>query len=135
MSLIPEILTFTFAISCVTTSNLLWFMGLTFQACNIVLIALDFTFITRHIHNWASFPRCHSCFILSGDVSNCPLLFSSSILDIFHCHSLLEVMKALQLGKKKQNKTTTCAATEEKIPIDQFNNWCLYPAVCLNQWT
>ena len=45
--------------------------------------ALDFTFTTRHIHNWTSFPLWHSSFILSGDISNCPLFFPSSILDIF----------------------------------------------------
>ena len=58
--------------------------------------ALDFTFTTRHIHNWASFSLWSSCFILSGAISNCPLLFPSSILDtfqlgglIFWCHTFL----------------------------------------------
>ena len=47
---------------------------------------LDFTFTTRHIHNRVSrkklllWPR-H--FILTGAISNCPLLFPSSILDAF----------------------------------------------------
>ena len=47
---------------------------------------LDFTFTTRHIHSWVSrkkfllWPR-H--FILTGAISNCPLLFPSSILDAF----------------------------------------------------
>ena len=48
---------FTLAISCLTTSNLPWFMDLTFQVpmkyCS--LQHQDFTFTTRHIHNWASF--------------------------------------------------------------------------------
>ena len=41
--------------------------------------ALDFTFTTRHIHNWVSFPIWPSHFILSGAISNWPLLFSSGI--------------------------------------------------------
>ena len=43
----------------------------------------DFTFTTRHIHNWASFPPWPRLFILSGATSNCPLLFPSRILDTF----------------------------------------------------
>ena len=45
--------------------------------------ASDFTFTTKHIHNWASFLLWASCFILSGAFHNCPPLFTSSILDIF----------------------------------------------------
>ena len=55
--------------------------------------ALDFTFITRHIHNWALFPLWFSLFIPSGAIS---LLFSSSILGtcqpgefVFQCHVFL----------------------------------------------
>ena len=44
--------------------------------------ASDFTFTTRHIHTWASFPLWPSHFILSGAIIDCPLLFPSSILDI-----------------------------------------------------
>jgi len=40
------------------------------------------TFTTRYIHNWALFPLWSSCFILSGAISNCCLLFPSSILGI-----------------------------------------------------
>ena len=39
--------------------------------------ALDFTFTTRHIHNWASFPLWPSCFILSGTISLVIALCSS----------------------------------------------------------
>ena len=46
-------------------------------------IALDFTFTTRHIHNWVSFLLWPSCFILSGAIGNWPLFFPSSILDTF----------------------------------------------------
>ena len=42
--------------------------------------ALDFTFTTRHIHNWASFLLWISLFILSGAVY---LLFLSSKLDTY----------------------------------------------------
>ena len=45
--------------------------------------ALDFTFTTKYIHKWVSFPLWPNGFILSGTISNCPPLFPSSILDIF----------------------------------------------------
>ena len=45
--------------------------------------ASDFTFITRHVHNWSSFPIWASHFILSGAVSSSPLFFPSSILSTF----------------------------------------------------
>ena len=45
--------------------------------------ASDFTFTTRHIHNWALFPLWPSRFILSGAISNYPLLFPSRKLDTF----------------------------------------------------
>ena len=51
--------------------------------------ASDFAFTTRHIHNWVSFLLCPNCFILSGAVSNCPLLFPSSILDTFRPGGLI----------------------------------------------
>ena len=43
--------------------------------------ASDFTFSTRHIYNWVLFLLWSSCFILSGAISNCPPLFSSSVLE------------------------------------------------------
>ena len=73
---------FTLALSCLTTSNLPWFMDPTIQVlmqyCS--LQHLDFTSITNHIHNWVLFLLwlCH--FILPGLIS--PLI-SSSILDIY----------------------------------------------------
>ena len=58
--------------------------------------ASDFTFTTRHIHSWASFPLWPSHFILSGAISNCPLFLPCSILNtfqpevlIFRCHIFL----------------------------------------------
>ena len=47
----------------------------------LFFIALDFNFITRHTHSWASFPLWPSHFILSGAISICPPLFPSSTLD------------------------------------------------------
>ena len=88
-------LTFTLAISCLTTSNLPWFMDLTFQVPMQYSSLQHWTllFITSHIHNWVLFlPWLHP-FILSGVIS--PLI-SSSILStyrpekfIFQCAFLL----------------------------------------------
>ena len=47
----------------------------------LFFIASDFTFITKHIHNWASLPLWPSRSILPGALCNFPLLFPSSILD------------------------------------------------------
>ena len=76
---------FNLAISCLTTSNLPWFMDLTFQVLTqyCSLQPLDFTFTTRHTHSWASFPLRPGRFILCGAISNCPPLFPRSILDTF----------------------------------------------------
>ena len=43
----------------------------------------EFTFTTRHIHKWAWFLLCPSCFILSGAICNCSLLFRSNILNTY----------------------------------------------------
>ena len=73
-------LMFTLTISCLITSNLPWFINLTFQVplqyCSLQY--WTFTFTTRHIHNWVSFPIWFCLFIPSRAIS---LLFSSSILD------------------------------------------------------
>ena len=70
--------TFTLAISCLTTSNLPWFMDLTFQIpmqyCSLQHQTL---LLLRHIHNWVLFLLWLRLFILSGIIS--PLI-SSSIL-------------------------------------------------------
>ena len=90
-------LMFTLTISCLTRSNLPWFMDLRFQIpMQYCSLALDFTFITRHIHNSVSFPLWPSQFILCGAISNCSPVFPSCILDtfqpeglIFWCHIFL----------------------------------------------
>ena len=83
---------FTLVILCLTTSNLLWFMNLTFQFprqyCSLQHRTLISTpdrlyFHHRHSHTWGLFLLWPSCFILSGVSSNCSLLFPSSILDSF----------------------------------------------------
>ena len=56
---------------------------LTFQASMQYCSLQHWTFTTRHIHSWASFLLCPSCFILSGAVGNCPPFFPSSVLDTF----------------------------------------------------
>ena len=71
-------LMFNLNISCLMTFNFPWSMDLIPGS-----YPMDFTFTTRHIHNWASFLFWPSCFILSGAISNCPELFPSSVLDIF----------------------------------------------------
>ena len=105
--------TFTLAISCLTTSNLPWFMDLTFQVpmqhCS--LQHQTFTSITSHIHNWALFSLWLHLSILSGVISP---LFSSGILGtywpgefIFWCpiflpfHTVHGVLKARILKNKK----------------------------------
>ena len=91
---------FTLAISCLTTANLPWFMGLTSQVlqyCSLLFFTtLDCTFTTRYIHYRVPFLLWPSHIILSGAITNCPLLFPSSILDtsrpgelIFWCHIFL----------------------------------------------
>ena len=81
-SLIPKMSIFNLAISCLTTFNLPWFIGPGSYGI-LFVTALEFTSITIHLHNWASFLLWPSRFILSGAISNCPLLFASSTLDTF----------------------------------------------------
>ena len=84
-------------ITCLSMCNLPWFIHLTFQVYVILfIIILDSAFTIRHIHRWVLFPLWPSHFVLSGAISNCSLLFHSSILDtfqslglIFQCHIFL----------------------------------------------
>ena len=83
---------FTLAISCLTTSNLPWYMDITFQVpmqhCSITS---DFTSITSHIHNWVLFLLWLDLFILSWAIP--PLisidLGSSSFSVISFCLFIL----------------------------------------------
>ena len=80
--------TFTLPISCLTTSNLPWFMDLTFQVPNAILLftASDLASISSHIHNWALFLLWLHPFILPGVIS--PLI-SSSILGTYRPEDFL----------------------------------------------
>ena len=51
--------------------------------------ATDFTVTIRNIHNCTSFPLWTSHFILSGAISNCSPVFSSSILNAFQPRGLI----------------------------------------------
>ena len=96
-------LMFTLTISCLTASDLPWFMGPGSHAI-LFFTASDFTSITSHIHNWMLFLLWLHLFILFGVIS--PLI-SSSILGtyrpeefIFQCpifspfHNVHGVLKA-----------------------------------------
>ena len=83
--------TFNLAISCMTISNLIHGPNIPGFCAILLFTASDFTFTTRHIHNWASFLLWPSP--LPGAIS--PLL-PSTILDtfwlrgfIFQCHIFL----------------------------------------------
>ena len=73
-------------------SNFPWFMDLTNIPGSYTILffaASDFTFITRHIHNWVSYLLCPSRFIPSGDIGNSFPLLPSSTLDIFRPEGLI----------------------------------------------
>ena len=93
--------TFCIAISCLTASNLRWFVDLIF---NIALYSIGLCFYHQYIHNWVLFLLWLRLFILSVVIS--PLI-SSSILGtyqarefVFQCpiflpfHSVHGVLKA-----------------------------------------
>ena len=80
ISLMPKMSMFTPTISCLTISNMPWFMDLTFHGpIYIALYSIGLTFITNHIHNWV-FLLWLCLFILSGVTS--PGI-SSCILDAY----------------------------------------------------
>ena len=87
---------FTPAISCLTTSNLLWFTDLTFQVPTQYSLQYWTTFTTRHIHNWVMFPLEPRLFILSGAVS--PLLPSTSLPILPRCTGHLPTWRAYLQG-------------------------------------
>ena len=60
------------------------------------------------MHNWASFLLWPSCFILSGVISTCPLLFPNSILDtfqpgglIFRCHIFCLSILSMEFSRQE----------------------------------
>ena len=73
-------LMFTLAISCLAMS-LIHRPDVPGSYAILFFTALDCTFTTRHIHNWALYPLRLSLFIPFGAMSP---LFSSSILDTYN---------------------------------------------------
>ena len=84
-SLIPKMSMFSLAVSCRLDIQFTLIHGPNIPGSYAILFftASDFTFTTRHIHNWASFPLWPSRFILSGAFSDCLPLFPRSILNTF----------------------------------------------------
>ena len=80
---------FILASSCLTTSNLPWFMDLTFQVpmqyCPLQFYS-DLTAINNHIHNRALFSLWLSLFIISGAISP---LSPNTILDTYWPRGLI----------------------------------------------
>ena len=73
---------YNLAISCLTTSDLTWVMDPTFQVLmQLFSLQQQTLLLPPDIYNWAPFLLWPSYFILSGAISNCPLLFPRSILD------------------------------------------------------
>ena len=105
-------LMFMLAISCLTKFNLPWFMDLTLDLYEMLFFtASDFTFTTRHIHNWASFLPWSTLFILSRTIS---LLCPSNILDtyqpgglIFWCHIFL-LFHIVSQSSRSKNTGVVC---------------------------
>ena len=127
-SLIPRTSTFTLAISCLTTSNLPWFMDLTFpvpmQYCSLQHWTL--ASIISPLHNWLLFLLWPHPFILSGVISP---LTSNSILGTyrpgeftFQCciflpvHTVNEILQDVRVEEHpliscKNSKIATCCWT------------------------
>ena len=78
-SLIPKMVVFIVAISCLTTCTSIYGPNVPGSYAILFFTASDFTFTTRNIHNWVFFLLWPSHFIPSGAICNCPLLFPSSI--------------------------------------------------------
>ena len=96
----------TLAISRLTTSNLPWFLDLTFQVPMQYCSLQHQTSIASHIHNWVLFLLWLHLFILSGIISP---LFSSRILGtytpgefIFLPHYAFLKVWLLRCGRCKQ---------------------------------
>ena len=88
-SLISKMSAFTLAISYLTTSNLPWHGRNIPGSCALLFFsASDFTFTTRHIHNWTLFLLWLSLFIPSGAIC---LLFSVAYWALLTCGVHLSV--------------------------------------------
>ena len=99
----------------------------------LLFTASDFTFTTRHIHNWVLFPLWPSHCIPSGAISNCPPLFPSSILDTFDLGSssssvisfclFILLMRFLQ---QEYRKGLPCPPPGDHILLELFTMTRLY---------
>ena len=65
------------------TQNLIYGPNIPDSYVILFFISSGFIFTTTDIHNWVLFPLWLSLFVLSETISNCPLLFLSSIWDTF----------------------------------------------------
>ena len=107
--------TFTLAISCLTTSNLPWFMDLIFQVPMPYCSLQHQTLLpSRHIHNWVLFLLWLFLFILSGVIS--PMILSSLLVTyqpgefIFQCPNFLPFHdKMCSTGKGMANHVNILA--------------------------
>ena len=130
--LIPRMLMFILAISCLTMSNFPWFVDLTFQFYTLLFFAaIDFCFITRYIHDWGLYPLWPSCFIHSGAIGNSPLLFPSSIVNTFRpgglivwCHIFLAFLYS-PWGSHGKYTRVVCHSLLQRITFCQ--NPLLWP--------
>ena len=89
--LISKMSLFNLTISCLTMSSVPWFMDVTFQI-PMQYCSLQHQSLLSPAHT--SRIECHSCFgpadfILTGAVSNYPLLFPSSMLDTLQPEGLI----------------------------------------------
>ena len=116
---------FTLAISCLTTSNLPWFMDLIFQV-PMQYFSLQHQTLLLPPDNWVSFP---SLFILSGPIS---LLFPSNTLDtfwpgglIFQCH--LFTFSYCSWGSQGKNTGVLCHSLLQSTTFCQNSPlWPIY---------
>ena len=113
-------LMFTLAISCLTTSNLPWFMDLAFQIPIVLLFtASDFISITCHIHNWVLCLLWLHLFILPGVIS--PLISSSMLGSyrpgefIFQCPVFLPLILFMVFSRQEY-----CSGLPFPSPVDHI---------------
>ena len=135
--MIPKMSMFTLAIFCFTTSDLPWFMDITFQIpmqyCSYIS---DLASINSHIHNWVLFLLWLCLLILSRVISP---HFSSSILGIyqpgefiFHCHILKKVRKTTRWFRYDLNQIPYDYTVEE---TNRFKGLDLIDRVPEELWT
>ena len=128
-SLIPKVLMFTLAISCLTMANLSWFMDLTLQ------VAMQYLLFLQH---WTSLSPpgsstaehgSSSHFILSGAISNCPLLFPYSIFNLgdSSSHVIPFCLFILSMGFSGKNTRVSCHfLLQWTVFCQNFSLWLIH---------